>query len=424
MNRRAFLTLGGEALTAALTVPPAGLICRPAPEPSVLLPEDLEERIAAVIRVYDSQGNHRTGTTVDAASAEWLANEVRRAGAAPSLEPFTLYRVDPDVACLRVGDRRIDGVPVFDAGFTSHRGVSGRLGPLGSGAEIGVGETTPFRLMEQIGVEERDQVAEARHSRHAAIVLLTRGTKPGLFLINAAEFRRSSGPPMLQVSSTEREWLRQQAEGRSKAIIIAHVSKTPAQAFNVTAQVGGTKAGLAPIVVMAPRSGWWQCASEQGSRLACWLEILRTVAAARPPRTCLFVALSGHELGYLGIDAYLAERAPLIARARVWLFLGSSIGEPRQPNLVHASDEVLEQWIVRALERERLPVNARASHTSRARGEAGAIQRGGGSFVTLACGTDVYHNVGDRWPEAIDVGHLARYARALAHGVLQLAQQE
>lgn len=48
----------------------------------------------------------------------------------------------------------------------------------------------------------------------------------------------------------------------------------------------------------------------------------------------------------------------------------------------------------------------------------------GGRFVTLVCGSDVYHNVADRWPEAVDVANLARYARAFANGVLELAQQE
>jgi hypothetical protein len=34
----------------------------------------------------------------------------------------------------------------------------------------------------------------------------------------------------------------------------------------------------------------------------------------------------------------------------------------------------------------------------------------------------VFHNVGDRWPEAIDVAQLGRYARAFAEGALQLVQ--
>jgi hypothetical protein len=36
--------------------------------------------VAAVIQTYDAQGNHRTGTEVDKASAEWLANELRKLG--------------------------------------------------------------------------------------------------------------------------------------------------------------------------------------------------------------------------------------------------------------------------------------------------------------------------------------------------------
>ena len=74
---------------------------------------------------------------------------------------------------------------------------------------------------------------------------------------------------------------------------------------------------------------------------ACWLR--RYIqAASYAVRTCFFVALSGHELGYLGMDAYLKSRADLIKRARAWIFFGSSIGEPRQPNLIHASDDALE----------------------------------------------------------------------------------
>ena len=36
----------------------------------------------------------------------------------------------------------------------------------------------------------------------------------------------------------------------------------------------------------------------------------------------------------------------------------------------------------------------------------------------------VYHNAADRWPEAVDVATLARYASALANGAVELAQQQ
>jgi len=42
----------------------------------------------------------------------------------------------------------------------------------------------------------------------------------------------------------------------------------------------------------------------------------------------------------------------------------------------------------------------------------GAVQQKSGRFVTLVCDSEVYHSAADRWPEAVDVGLLARYARA------------
>src|SRR2546425_10714713 len=89
----------------------------------------------------------------------------------------------------------------------------------------------------------------------------------------------------------------------------------------------------------------------------------------------------------------------------------------------HASDEVLEGWITSAIEKEGLTVDERAPHNSPARGEASVIQQGGGRFVTVACDSEVYHSVADRWPDAVDVAALARYAKAFGNGALQLAQQ-
>ena len=132
--------------------------------------------------------------------------------------------------------------------------------------------------------------------------------------------------------------------------------------------------------------------------------------------------MSGHELGFLGINPYLKRRPDLIKHAEAWIFLGSDIGAPGQPNLIHASDDALEQWALTALKNERLVVDAKEQHSSVARGETGAVQRGGGRFVTLACASQLYHNVADRWPEAVDVSLLARYARAFANGALDLAE--
>src|SRR5262249_60004069 len=137
----------------------------------------LEQRIADVLAAYDAQGNHRTGTLTDKASAEWLAKEVQQLGAVPELEPFALSRADPQSCHLRIADRRIDGVPLFDANFTDGEGVRGRLGPLGSDAEIGLAETEPLGVTEGVRAQA-GPVAEARASRPKAVVFLPRSRRP------------------------------------------------------------------------------------------------------------------------------------------------------------------------------------------------------------------------------------------------------
>jgi hypothetical protein len=421
MQRRSFLVATGQALAFAMAARKAQSVVWSGQQPGQVSSGALEQRVASVLQAFDAQGNHRTATAVDTTSAEWLVDQVRQLGLEASLEPFVVSRVDPQLAYLRIGNRRIDGVPMFDGTFTTAGGVSGRLGLLNSDADIGLAETSPVNVAQ---TAQADIIPAARRSRHKAVILVTGATRPGLFLSNAPAFLNPAGPPMLQVSNVEGAWLKLRALERAEVTVVAAVERIRAQALNVTTKISGRDHSLAPLVFMAPRSGWWQCVSEQGSRLVCWLEIMRLLAATKPARDCHFVAMSGHELGFeIGMNSYLERRQELIKRAEAWIFLGSDLGAPGQPNLIHTSDDALEHWLVTALAKQGLPVDAREQHSFKARGETAAIQRGGGRFVTLACASSVYHNVGDRWPEAVDVSLLARYAKALSEGAHELAER-
>jgi hypothetical protein len=90
---------------------------------------DPQRRIAQIIRAYEEQGFHRTATNVDRISGDWLATEVRQSGLTPAREIFPITRVDPIKASLSADGRRIEGVMLFDCGFSDADGVSGRLGP-------------------------------------------------------------------------------------------------------------------------------------------------------------------------------------------------------------------------------------------------------------------------------------------------------
>ncbi len=237
--------------------------------------DDRAGRIRALIHAFESQGIHRTGTAVDRLSAEWLAAEVRTAGLTPSLEPFSLSRIDIVSAKVLTPERVVDGIPLFDGAFTGGNGVRGRLGPAGSDAEVGLTESAPNAAA--VGA-----LGDARRvNQHKALVVITRGGRPGLCPSNADAFLTPFGPPVVQVASEESSWLTPYAQRHSDLQIVANVGRRRVDALNVTATLVGTDRTLPPLVIMTPRSGWWTCASERGGGIACWLELMRALKNAR-----------------------------------------------------------------------------------------------------------------------------------------------
>ncbi|MDX2033924.1 MAG: hypothetical protein SF339_24840 [Blastocatellia bacterium] len=384
---------------------------------SVRAADEMASRIARVIQEYDRQGIHRTGTAAERRSAEWLAVEARRCGARAALESYAHERVDPQLCLVEAAGRRVDGVPIFDAPFTDRAGVRGRLGAMGSEAEIGWIELPP-------NAEYGTTYEPARRkSRHKAVIVVSKGARPGLCLINAPEFSHPYGAPMLQIGSEHGDWLREVAARKEEVRVVAEAKRTTTRAWNVTATIRGTDASLRPLVVMTPRSGWWHSTGERGGGLACWLEVMRALAANRPARDVHFLSSSGHELGHLGLKDYLARRPQQVANAHVWLHFGANIGAVGAPNRIQALDDELEALAVAALAEVGVTVNDRARRGAVPFGEAGNIHRGGGRYLSLLCPANpLFHHPADRWPDAVNVEAVAKYAAAFARVALRLAQ--
>ena len=90
---------------------------------------------------------------------------------------------------------------------------------------------------------------------------------------------------MLQVASEHQARLKELAATGARITFVAAASRNANDAMNVIVTVPGRRAELPPLVVMTPRSGWWHCAAERGGGLACWMESIRAVSAAKPART-------------------------------------------------------------------------------------------------------------------------------------------
>lgn len=400
-TRREWLSLAGFGALASVAI---GRRVR-AQEP---VPAQVERRITNVIREYETQGFHRTATAVDRASGEWLADQVRQAGLRATLESFPVNRVDLETCALTIADRRVEGLPLFDAPFTSAAGIRGRLGALGSSAEIGLTETA-------VNAAAAGALGDARRAnRYHAIIAITKGLRPGLCPSNAESFLNPFGPPVLQVSSREGDWLTEQARQGPEAHVVAHARRTAATADNVTAELQGTEPTLPPLVAMTPRSGWYWCGSERGGGIACWLEIVRGLATAPKRRSVLFVASSGHELGHLGINAFIARRAGIVTHAAAWLHLGANIGAATglSNNLVQASDDELDGAVTSAMKAVGLDVARRTTRGAVPTGEAEAVHRGGGRYASAVGRSVLFHNIEDRGPDATDPVAIGRFSAA------------
>ncbi len=369
----------------------------------------MTERIERVMRGWDAIDDHRTGSPGDTRTAEWLAAEIEAAGAVAELEPFRFDRRVPVDPHLMLEAMRIEGLPCFDAPGTPAAGITGQLTPLGGPGEIGL------LTFEPAGPGAGALLAARRDTHHQALVAVHAGEQiaPGLAVINADAYGAPYDPPVLQVG-TEHRTVLESAAATGKAVRMrAAFEETTVEASNVGTRVPGQDPALPPLVVMTPRSGWWQCTSERGGGLAAWLAILDHFLATPPARTVLFTANTGHELGHAGLEHYLEAHPTLVRDAHCWLHLGANFAAAGGAVLYQASDQGLLDLGQEVLSAAGLPPEVTTPVGQRPLGEARNIFDGGGRYVSLLGSNPLFHHPDDRWPNAVNADKTARLVTAL-----------
>ena len=376
----------------------------------------LRDAIAADIRGWDAIDDHRTGTAGDQRTAAWLAGRVQEAGPTPQQDGFDLKRWVLRECSVAANGRVAEGVPLFDGGTTGPDGVTGPL--------VGLpGENRGIGLVAAGASGNRLLATVRRGNDRPAVVAVTRAHEdvPGLALLNADRFGRPFGPPVLQVGSENETWLRQAADAGRSVTLTAHVDFERAQGWNVQTRIAGRDAELAPLVVMTPKSAWWVCTAERGGGIALWLALLRHFAAAPPARTVLFVATSGHELGHLGLDSFLAGNADLGAGAHAWIHLGANFATSGGRVRLQASGRELLTLASDAMDAAGASPDDTTPLDQRPGGEARNIYDAGGRYVSFLGTNPWFHHRDDRWPTTVDVDKTARLARAMLAIAARLA---
>jgi hypothetical protein len=375
-------------------------------------------RAAQLVATFDLSGIHRVGASGDFASGDWLAAEAHAAGAAVARMPVTVNRTVVEEAYLECGGQRIDGLPMFDSPPTTPAGIADHLAANAGGHEIGYLELPP----NSASIKGMRFELIRRKTRHAALVVATRVTGESLAPINAQFFNAPFGPPALLVAGAHHALLAARAEERAAAKVVSVHGREPTQSFNVVAHVAANARGrtaAAPLVVVTPRTGWWESTAERAGGLVAWLAAISTAAEQRTQRKLRCdvhaFATCGHELGHLGLTELLAREAALIRGARHILHLGANLGCASDMTLfLRAADPAMAEHMQKLLCSEGYPEDfIRVQPISTVSGEGRDLAEHGAQVLSMAGANQHFHAASDRWPGNVNAAGTAAIARAV-----------
>jgi hypothetical protein len=194
------------------------------------------------------------------------------------------------------------------------------------------------------------------------------------------------------------------------------------------------------VFVGTPITSFTPSASEHGSGVAIALGLARHYAAlpkSQRPETLVFIALGGHEVGWLGLQALLASpRGPWLKEADAYVHLGSALGAPsaeEKPDgtivttpvpdptgrLHDSENPLLERPIIEAFEAAGVPTPETPPHIASG-GEQTNAYAAGIPTVSFSGASLFFHTAGDV-PSTVDPTILAKDADAFRRSVDTIA---
>jgi hypothetical protein len=372
--------------------------------------------IEARIQAYEDLGIHRTGWPADDATSKWLVEELAEAGVNAESERFSFPRVELRRAELRIGSDRIEGIPLYDAGFTKYGGIDGELcedtdeEPF---AKIVLATSVMRADPRWSGLEIGDRIEELTDQGAIGLILPSADRDGGIVLRNAHRIESPHGLPVLQIPRSVASTLQSQIMIRGEVDFEVDGERLRSNATNVIATIEGEDSALPAIGIVTPKSGWFTCAAERGGGIAAFLALAESLAANPPPRTVHLLASSGHELNFYGIRAYTRVHRERIADAEAWLHLGASIGAREEPRaIVASSDTELNELLRGALTSESLEPSESREPGPSLGGESVVVSELGTRYISFLGGHAYFHSPNDVVEQAVDAECVARWARA------------
>jgi len=249
-------------------------------------------------------------------------------------------------------------------------------------------------------------------------------------LLYAQYFDAPFGPPVLLVAGGHHALLEGQAQKNAAATLVNSHRRESTQSYNVAARIAASAAAgaappaPAPLVVLTPRTGWWESTAERAGGLVAWLAGVSAAALLREQkqlrRDVHAFATCGHELGHLGLTTLLAAEAHLLRGAHCWLHLGANLGcASNLAMFLRASDPADAERMRELLLAEGYPAEfIRVEPISAVSGEGRDVAEHGAKVLSMAGANAHFHAASDRWPGNVNAAGIASIARAVGRWVV------
>ncbi len=279
---------------------------------------------------YYNLGEHRTATDVDLRTSRWLADQLRGGGLQSTFQTFGLRQFFLRQCRLSIGDKPIRCFPLWYPHATGSTPINAALGMAAKSGRQGLqGKIAVVKFPFAAGpaITERSGHAEliqaAAKAGASAVVAITESATKEIIALNSPAGAEAWPIPVVLAGERDASLIAASAASGERAMLLLDgADDQNATARNVIARLDR---GKDLIVVSTPQSGWFRCAAERGPGIAMFLGLARWASGRPSGSSFLFVSTSGHELGGLGMKAFLKELAPPPSRVLCWLHLGAGI---------------------------------------------------------------------------------------------------
>jgi hypothetical protein len=248
---------------------------------NVMTPDELFELTAH----YHDLGEHRTGTGVDVATADWFFGRLADLGASLDRRQVSFDRYDVHTALVDAAGEAI----ACDAVYYEFAGrFEGTDLAVATARRMGTGNASTFDGL----LAQRDE----------PLAIVIEDGPPGHVVMPNRPIGDCDRPPAVVVPSDAGERL-------DGATLTVDAQLVPGLCEASSAVVGDGP----PVTITTPLSGWFGCASERGRGAVLALDVVARLARSH---TVTVVACSGHELDHLGLHAWLEDaQRPTVANS-------------------------------------------------------------------------------------------------------------